>query len=219
VSERVSSNRKRIKKKKIISLYPQIVLYIVGIKEKCMEKKFIIERDELYKMYIVKNMSRRECAEYYGCSEVLIKKKVQDFNIRKNKHLESINKERKKALECEYCGEKFIVSRFRATNKKWKRKYCSHKCSSDARYLGEEHKRAILNSVAATRRANMKSAYDESSSQEKINEYYTEAKRLTTETGIPHEVDHIIPISKGGKHHENNLQILTINENRRKGNK
>lgn len=34
-----------------------------------------------------------------------------------------------------------------------------------------------------------------------------------------HEVDHIIPLSKGGKHHENNLQYLTIEENRRKGNK
>jgi len=42
---------------------------------------------------------------------------------------------------------------------------------------------------------------------------------LTEETGIPHEVYHIIPISKGGKHHENNLQILTATENRKKYNK
>ena len=34
-----------------------------------------------------------------------------------------------------------------------------------------------------------------------------------------HEVDHIIPLSKGGKHHEDNLQYLIAIENRRKGNK
>ena len=36
---------------------------------------------------------------------------------------------------------------------------------------------------------------------------------------IPHEVDHIIPICKGGLHHPDNLQILTMKENREKGGK
>ena len=52
-----------------------------------------------------------------------------------------------------------------------------------------------------------------------IKEFYIEAQRLTKETGIPHEVDHIIPISKGGLHHQNNLQVITRTENRVKGNK
>jgi 5-methylcytosine-specific restriction endonuclease McrA len=34
-----------------------------------------------------------------------------------------------------------------------------------------------------------------------------------------YEVDHIIPISKGGKHHPDNLQYLTVTENRKKYNK
>jgi 5-methylcytosine-specific restriction endonuclease McrA len=34
-----------------------------------------------------------------------------------------------------------------------------------------------------------------------------------------YEVDHIIPISRGGLHHQDNLQYLTISENRKKGNK
>ena len=34
-----------------------------------------------------------------------------------------------------------------------------------------------------------------------------------------YEVDHIIPISKGGLHHQDNLQHLPISENRRKGNR
>jgi hypothetical protein len=33
------------------------------------------------------------------------------------------------------------------------------------------------------------------------------------------EVDHIIPLSKGGRHHVTNLQYLTVTENRKKWNK
>lgn len=48
---------------------------------------------------------------------------------------------------------------------------------------------------------------------------YEECSRLSVETGIPHEVDHIIPICNGGLHHPDNLQILTMKENRSKGGK
>ena len=48
---------------------------------------------------------------------------------------------------------------------------------------------------------------------------YKECGRITEETGVLHHVDHIHPISKGGKHHPDNLQILTATENIRKGNK
>ena len=48
---------------------------------------------------------------------------------------------------------------------------------------------------------------------------YQECARITEETGIAHHVDHIHPISKGGKHHPDNLQILTATENIHKGNK
>jgi hypothetical protein len=48
---------------------------------------------------------------------------------------------------------------------------------------------------------------------------YQECARITEETGVPHHVDHIYPISKGGKHHPDNLQILTATENIRKRDK
>ena len=32
---------------------------------------------------------------------------------------------------------------------------------------------------------------------------------MEKKTGIKYEVDHIIPVHKGGRHHPDNLQILT----------
>ena len=47
--------------------------------------------------------------------------------------------------------------------------------------------------------------------------FYDEARRLTMETGTLHHVDHIIPLSKGGLHCQNNLQVLTAADNIEKG--
>ena len=58
-----------------------------------------------------------------------------------------------------------------------------------------------------------------SEEQERILLIYKECAKITEKTGILHHVDHIHPISKGGKHHPDNLQILTATENIRKGNK
>lgn len=54
-----------------------------------------------------------------------------------------------------------------------------------------------------------------------IRAIYIKARQLTIETGIKHEVDHIIPSNHElvcGLHVENNLQILTEYENIRKSN-
>lgn len=51
---------------------------------------------------------------------------------------------------------------------------------------------------------------------------YAEAIRKTQETGIPHEVDHIVPIISGivcGLHCEANLQVLPRSTNRSKANR
>lgn len=50
-----------------------------------------------------------------------------------------------------------------------------------------------------------------------VRNYYQQAAELTKSTGIPHEVDHIIPLSRGGPHHPCNLRVVTRDENRRKG--
>ena len=50
---------------------------------------------------------------------------------------------------------------------------------------------------------------------------YAEAKKLTRDTGIAHDVDHIIPLrgeKVSGLHVENNLQIMLASKNRAKFN-
>lgn len=53
-----------------------------------------------------------------------------------------------------------------------------------------------------------------------IKAVYAEARRLTLETGIPHEVDHFYPLrgrTVSGLHVIENLRIVTRRENRSKG--
>lgn len=55
-----------------------------------------------------------------------------------------------------------------------------------------------------------------------IAKIYVEAKRLSRDTGVPHEVDHIVPLISSlvsGLHVPANLQILPREANRAKGNK
>jgi len=56
--------------------------------------------------------------------------------------------------------------------------------------------------------------------QNKIDAIYEERTQLNKEAGyIKYHVDHIIPLSKGGLHHEENLRVITATENLSKGDK
>lgn len=79
-----------------------------------------------------------------------------------------------------------------------------------------------LNARNAKRSAIKKQALPAWADLNKIKEFYTEAKVLTESLGIPHHVDHIVPLQSDivcGLHWEGNLQILTQFENISKSNR
>jgi len=74
----------------------------------------------------------------------------------------------------------------------------------------------------AERRATKAQATPEWADRRAILEFFEKARKATLETGVPHEVDHIVPL-KGrgvcGLHVPWNLRVITRDENRRKHNK
>jgi len=84
------------------------------------------------------------------------------------------------------------------------------------RYYRSEKGRASHNSNFAKRKQRMKCNLTKEERQA-IRLIYEECQRISKETGIPHHVDHIIPLALGGLHHPSNLQILTAKENMKKG--
>jgi 5-methylcytosine-specific restriction endonuclease McrA len=74
----------------------------------------------------------------------------------------------------------------------------------------------------ARRRAAEQQAMPKWADKKAIRAVYAEADRLTRETGIPHHVDHVVPLNSpvvSGLHIAANLQVLTAVENIRKSNK
>jgi len=55
--------------------------------------------------------------------------------------------------------------------------------------------------------------------KEQVYEIYQIAKKMTSETGVEHHVDHIRPLAAGGEHHPSNLQVIPATENLKKGSK
>lgn len=94
-------------------------------------------------------------------------------------------------------------------------KFCSRKCSSESRKKyknvteAKEVKRIRRNEASANYRAKLRNQTPINVDRKAIKEFYKNCRD-------GYEVDHITPISKGGLHSIENLQYLTITENRRK---
>lgn len=75
------------------------------------------------------------------------------------------------------------------------------------------------NNYSAKRRATKLNQTPADASMVEIGWTYHFCNFLNNTSDRKYEVDHIIPLSKGGIHHQDNLQILTKEVNRKKSNK
>lgn len=145
--------------------------------------------------------------------------------VGKRKHAIANGDKHYDGTPCKNCG----------TIKKFVSSYGCVKCSEDRNIAARKTKnpknhsryeedyvpvyntKEYINEKAARYRADKRNQTPDDIDLEKIREFYIMAEKLTEETGVSHEVDHIIAISNGGLHHQDNLQVLTQFENRSKG--
>lgn len=99
--------------------------------------------------------------------------------------------------------------------------YSKYKVIPPSELSPEDQKRAEWSAYIVERRKKRDKSMPPWADKIAIKEMYIKARQLTAETGVKHEVDHIIPSNHElvcGLHVENNLQILTETENISKSN-
>lgn len=90
--------------------------------------------------------------------------------------------------------------------KEWAKKYPDKAAAIDARRHAKRRAKTCIGTLDAEERRI-------------ITCFYEMSRRLTKCTAIPHHVDHVVPLAKGGLHKPSNLQVLTASANIRKGDK
>ncbi|MBY0419179.1 MAG: hypothetical protein K2W88_14115 [Pararheinheimera sp.] len=90
--------------------------------------------------------------------------------------------------------------------------YCSNKCQNSVRKKSEKELLSNNAERQSTYRAKGYRILAPDADRNLIKEIYKNCPE-------GYEVDHITPVSKGGLHHQDNLQYLTIGGNRSKGNR
>ena len=88
--------------------------------------------------------------------------------------------------------------------------------------LWRKNNRGKVAAQTAKRRADRKQATPMWANIQQISSLYEQAVTLSNETGIAYQVDHIVPLNSKvvcGLHCEDNLQVITAEENNSKKNK
>lgn len=130
------------------------------------------------------------------------------------------NPERYRTGLKEYLGREDVQVRARIRTKNWTKANPAKKRAMDKAFA--EANRSLVTSYKAARRARVLQATPAWLTQEhwaQIRSVYAEAQRLAKETGIPHDVDHIVPLQGKtvcGLHVPWNLRAIPRDENNRR---
>jgi len=144
---------------------------------------------------------------------------IEKFNSYKSKQASIEYKQKKKNWNSLYRTESNSKRRERYNQDL---KYKNYRLSQSKIYREKNKKPRSLEQLS-------KHANSERARKEKIKTplilrnlcqvFYDTAKSLESITGDKYHVDHIIPLSKGGRHEPWNLQVLTAQQNLKKSNK
>lgn len=178
--------------------------------------------DEELKCLVRWGFTNLELAEFYGCSVKPIKQKKKELGllgVSPNCKVERIKDGLKKCLECNTL--KPVKQEFYYNKAGHYYSICKSCYSEKRKAYYNENKEYYAEKSARYRASVLNAVPDDYSELDDLvwKVMRQHCKDLENLTGVPHEIDHIIPISKGGLHHRHNWQILTAFENRSKGNK
>lgn len=157
-----------------------------------------------------KERIRNRERELYSASEERKKKKSEADRARNAREASKARRrenQRRRYREVLASDPEHIEAR-RIRGREWAKKN-TDRCNAKT-----AHRRAL--------RANAEPPWLSDQQKVEIEVFYNRAKRLTLETGVDHEVDHIVPLNHPlvcGLHVPWNLQVLTAKENRAKANR
>ena len=185
-------------------------------------------------------------SECWSTIEGLKKKKAKDKNWKnKNKDRiknynakwNSENKQRKSELwEQWYDKNKEDVKKYqkkygkkwRAENKENRKEWWNQYLKTEKGFINNKkakirYRRSVKGKITARHSSSKRRAIERKArvnlteyEEGEIKQIYAHAVRVSNKLQIPFEVDHIVPLTKGGLHHPSNLQIAPASWNRSK---
>jgi hypothetical protein len=145
-------------------------------------------------------------------SEGTVARQREKLNARSKAYYEA-NKEKLKARSKAYyeANKEKLNARSRAYHEANK-----EKLNARSRAYGENN-RDKCNALSAKKRGVKRQAMLPSSDLKLIKNFYKQRADMTKRHGELYHVDHIIPLSIGGAHHQDNMRVITAEENLEKG--
>ncbi len=106
-----------------------------------------------------------------------------------------------------------------ASSKKYRKEHQEKYLNTLKNYRNTPEGKARRCELQRMRQYNLRNTDLTSEQKRLIDNIYSQARLMEQRTGKKYHVDHVIPLSKGGKHLPENLQILTAKKNMEKNGK
>lgn len=210
----------------VLSLFPESES--VKRCSRCREMKSVSEFGKPHWRKLARYCRPCESAykrEYYLRHQEKLKAAVRR-RARENPEKKSASDKAYRAKNREKCSAKARAWAARNKEKRkeiWQRWYRANRAQADAatKKWILEHPHHV-SERSRRLKASRKQAFVSWADRDRMAAFYAEAARLTAETGIPYEVDHIVPLTSKivcGFHCEANLQVVPRAVNRSKLNR